>query len=179
MANGARYKVQTRYGWFSLDEGSYRDYLAGKLLWIDWPPKRDPAQEMKQEPLPPEVSPRALRLRDNAAKQGLLKTLGEFARVPQPPCKERMRELAIYELNLSVRASNGLMRGGVQTFGKLDELIRSENGISSIRNLGAKSVKEIQEAFLSECYARLLPYEKAVFWQETLDLNESGLSDNL
>lgn len=24
MANGARYKVQTRYGWFSLDEASYR-----------------------------------------------------------------------------------------------------------------------------------------------------------
>ena len=31
MGNGPRYKVQTRYGWFSLDEGSYRDYLSGKL----------------------------------------------------------------------------------------------------------------------------------------------------
>ena len=178
MANGARYKVQTRYGWFSLDEGSYRDYLAGKLLWIDWPPKRDPNQSVKQEPLPPDVSQRALQLRDSAAKYGLTEVLQECSSVPQAPCKERMRELAIYELNLSVRAGNGLMRAGIQTFGKLDELIRSESGIGSIRNLGAKSVKEIQEAFLAECYTRLLPYEKAEFWQEVLDLNKSGLSDN-
>ena len=178
MGNGARYKVQTRYGWFSLDEGSYRDYLAGKLLWIDWPPKREANQTAKQESLPPEVSPLALQLRDSAAKYGLIEALREFPKVPHVPCKERMRDLAIYELNLSVRASNGLMRGGIQTFGKLDELIRSEGGIGSIRNLGVKSVKEIREAFLAECYMRLLPYEKAAFWQEVLNLNESDLSDN-
>ena len=37
MKNGAKYDVQTRWGWFRLDEGAYRDYLAGRL-WICWEP---------------------------------------------------------------------------------------------------------------------------------------------
>lgn len=179
MGNGPRYKVQTRYGWFSLDEGSYRDYLAGKLTWINWPPIRDPNKAAKQEPAPPDVSPEAIKLRDQASSFGFMELLKEYAAVPPAPCKERMYNLPIYELNLSVRASNGLMRAGVQTFEKLEQLIRSERGVSYVRNLGAKSVKEIHEAFLQECYSRLLPYEKAEFWQEVITLNSSGLSDNL
>ncbi len=178
MANGVRYKVQTRYGWFSLDEGSYRDYLAGKLQWINWPPLRNPNEPVKQEELPPDVSPEALELRDRAAKVGALEILQEFNIFPNVPYKDCMYDLPIYELNLSVRASNGLMRAGVQTFERLDHLIRSEKGVASVRNLGAKSVKEIREAFLMECYTRLLPYERAVFWQEVLDLNKSGLLDD-
>ena len=177
MGNSPRYKVQTRYGWFSLDEGSYRDYLAGKLQWINWPPLRDPNEPVRKEPLPPDVSAEAITLREKAAKSGMQEVLQEFAVFPHAPCKERMFHIPIYEINLSVRASNGLMRAGVQTYGKLDQLIRSENGIAAVRNLGAKSVKEIQEAFLLECYTRLLPYEKAEFWQEILDCNQSGLSD--
>ena len=38
MQKSPRYEVQTKYGWFSLDERSYQDYLAGKL-WITWPPE--------------------------------------------------------------------------------------------------------------------------------------------
>ena len=177
MGKGARYKVQTRYGWFSLDEGSYRDYISGKLKWIDWPPLRDPNEPIKQDPLPPNVSPKALELRDKAAKLGVLDVLQDFTTTPPPPYQERMYDLAIYELNLSVRASNGLMRAGIQDFNKLNQLIRSEHGILSIRNLGAKSAKEIQNAFLLECYARLLPYEKAEFWQEVLELNKTHLLD--
>ena len=37
MKNGARYVVTTHWGTFSLDEGAYQDYLAGKL-WICWTP---------------------------------------------------------------------------------------------------------------------------------------------
>lgn len=173
MGNGPRYKVQTRYGWFSLDEGSYRDYLSGKLQWINWPPLRDPNEPVKQDPLPPNASPKALELRDKAAKTGVKELLRDFITYPAAPCKERMRDLPIYEMELSVRASNGLMRAGVQTFGKLEQLMQSESGILSVRNLGAKSVKEIQEAFFTECYKRLLPYEKAEFWQEVLDQNLS------
>ena len=173
MGNGPRYKVQTRYGWFSLDEGSYRDYLSGKLQWINWPPLRDPNEPVKKDPLPPNASPKALELRDKAAKHGVLELLRDFTTCPIAPCKERMSDIPIYEMNLTVRASNGLMRAGVQTFGRLAQLIQSETGIMSVRNLGAKSVKEIQDAFLMECYARLLPYEKAEFWQEVLDMNRS------
>lgn len=177
MGNSPRYQVQTRYGWFSLDEGSYRDYLAGKLQWIDWPPQREAAESARQDAPPPHISKKAIELRDRAARSSLLEMMKDFAVFPPVPCKERMYGLSVYELNLSVRASNGLMRAGVQTFGRLDQLMQSEGGIRSVRNLGEKSVKEIREAFLVECYTRLLPYEKAEFWQEVLELNLSGLSD--
>lgn len=179
MGNGPRYKVQTRYGWFSLDEGAYQDYLAGKLTWINWPPLRSQTEPVKKDHLPPNVSSRAIELRDSAARFGVLELLPEFASVPPVPCRERMHDLPIYEMNLSVRASNGLMRAGVQTFGSLAQLMQTEGGVASVRNLGAKSVKEIRETFLAECYARLLPYERAEFWQSVLDLNESSLSDAL
>jgi hypothetical protein len=171
MDRGARYTVKTRYGVFSLDEGSYRDYLAGKL-WINWPPERDPNHPLKQEPLPPDVSQEAIQLRESTIKHGVLQVLQQFIMMPSAPYKDRMHDVSIYELNLSVRASNGLMRAGIQTFGKLSELLDTERGIMSIRNLGAKSVKEIQEAFMVECYDRLLNYEKAAFWQDVLGLNE-------
>ena len=171
MDRGARYTVKTRYGVFSLDEGSYRDYLAGKL-WINWPPERNTDQPVKQESLPPDVTKEAIRLRDSASKHGVLPVLWRFIMMPNAPYKERMQDVSIYELNLSVRASNGLMRAGIQTFGKLSKLMDTERGIISIRNLGAKSVREINEAFIMECYDRLLSYEKAMFWQEVLDLNK-------
>lgn len=171
MDRGARYTVKTRYGVFSLDEGSYRDYLAGKL-WINWPPEREPNQPAKHESLPPNVTKEAIRLRDSASKHGVLPVLWRFIMMPNAPYKDRMHEVSIYELNLSVRSSNGLMRAGIQNFGKLNQLIETEKGISAVRNLGAKSVKEIKDMFIMECYARLLPYEKAVFWQEVLELNE-------
>ena len=174
MGNGPRYKVQTRYGWFSLDEGSYRDYISGKMQWINWPPLRDPNEPVKKDPLPPNASPKALELRDRAAKCGVLELLRDFETRPASPCKERMHDLPIYEMNLTVRSSNGLMRAGIQSFGSLAQLIQSENGIMAVRNLGAKSVKEIQDALMEECYTRLLPYEKAEFWQEVLDKNLSS-----
>ena len=171
MEKGARYTVQTRYGWFSLDEGSYRDYLAGKL-WINWPPVRDKNAPPVQAELPPDVSEEAVRLRERAEKQGVLETLQALNATALPPCKARMKDLAIYEMNLSVRSGNGLMRAGINTFGKLDAVLRGEE-LANIRNIGAKSVQEIRDAFLAECYDRLLPYEKAEFWQAVLDADRS------
>ena len=171
MGNGPRYKVQTRYGWFSLDEGSYRDYLSGKLQWIDWPPLKSKKQQDVQETLPPDVSKQAIQLREAAAKTSVPDVLLQFPNAPHAPYKDRMSDLDIYELNLSVRSSNGLMRAGIHTFGKLNTLMMSEGGILSIRNLGAKSVKEIRTAFIAECYSRLIPYEKAEFWQTVIDSN--------
>ena len=173
MEKGARYIVKTKYGYFSLDEESYQDYLAGKL-WINWPPERN-AQKESQVFAPANVSQEAVQLRDEAGKKGVLTALEPFATIPPAPCKPRMYDNSIYELNLTVRSSNGLMRAGVQTFGSLSDLMLSEGGIAGIRNLGAKSVKEIHDAFLMECYARLLPYEKAEFWQEVLELNQSDI----
>ena len=175
MEKSARYKVQTRYGWFSLDEASYKDYLSGKLRWIDWPPLRTERPEV-QATLLPDTSQEAIQLRDKAEKEGLVPVLQQFRDAPSP-YRQRMANTQIFDMSLSVRASNGLMRAGIDTFEKLDTLIKSPGGVGAVRNLGVKSAKEIQEAFFVECYCKLLPYEKAVYWQSVLDANKGGVHE--
>ena len=50
MENGAKYEVNTYWGWFRLDEGASRDYLAGRL-WICRTPggRRTPAPAGESE----------------------------------------------------------------------------------------------------------------------------------
>ena len=172
MENGAKYEVNTYWGWFRLDEGAYRDYLAGRL-WICRTPggRRTPAPA---ETLPADVSDEAKRLCERAGREGAAAVLaslcgGDGFRVP---CRGETAALSIDELNLSVRSSNGLRRAGIHDLGTLCARIESPLGLSSIRNLGVKSVKEITTAMVSECYARLRPYEKLRYWQDVLDERE-------
>ena len=67
MENGAKYEVNTYWGWFRLDEGAYRDYLAGRL-WICRTPggRRTPAPA---ETLPADVSDEAKRLCERAGRE--------------------------------------------------------------------------------------------------------------
>ena len=170
MKNGARYVVTTHWGTFSLDEGAYQDYLAG-TLWICWTPGK-PAEkkEFPQHQIPPHVTDRALDLSDQAEKDGVLQTLKNLGLHEAPaPYSDRFAKLSIDELNLTVRSSNGLKRANAHTFAKLRELLQMENGLLNVRNIGQKSVKEIKQVFFEECYSRLLPYEKAQYWQEVLD----------
>ena len=60
MSNGIRYRVQTHWGYFSLDENSYQDYLAGKL-WIIW--KSGKTETPKPEAELTHLSAEAIRLR--------------------------------------------------------------------------------------------------------------------
>ncbi|HZK42947.1 MAG TPA: DNA-directed RNA polymerase subunit alpha [Syntrophomonadaceae bacterium] len=55
--------------------------------------------------------------------------------------KDKVLEMSIEELELSVRASNGLKRANINTVGELIEKTREE--MSKIRNLGQKSLEEI------------------------------------
>ena len=170
MKNGAKYVVTTHWGTFSLDEGAYQDYLAGKL-WICWTPSK-PAQPQNTTSsyIPPNVTDRAVSLRDQADKAGVLATLCQLGiHDALVPYSSRLADLSIDEMNLTVRSSNGLKRANAGTFGRLRDLLAMENGILSVRNLGQKSAKEIKQLFFEECYARLLPYEKAQYWQEILD----------
>ena len=80
-----------------------------------------------------------------------------------------MSEVEIYEMNLSVRASNGLMRAGIKTLGKLADLVVLPNGLKSIRNLGAKSEREIMHSFVGLCYEKLNYREKLEFWQKAIN----------
>ena len=170
MKNGARYVVTTHWGTFSLDEASYQDYLAGNL-WICWTPgKPRQPQQTVSDYVPPNVTDRAASLREQADKAGVLATLHQLGVSDAlVPYSSRLADLSIDEMNLTVRSSNGLKRANAGTFGQLRNLLAMENGILSVRNLGQKSAKEIKQLFFEECYTRLLPYEKAQYWQEVLD----------
>lgn len=166
MNSNCKYEVQTHWGWFRLDEGAYRDYLAGKL-WICWVPGKRPEPYTDPTALPVTVGKAAKALMERAEWLGVIPVAKECCptlEVPIP-CKARMEDLGIEELPLSVRASNGLRRAGIHTYGQLKKVTGSESGLLTIRNLGMKSVLEIRAAFLGECYHRLLPVEKAEFWQ--------------
>jgi len=56
--------------------------------------------------------------------------------------KDKILDMSIEELELSVRASNGLKRANINTVGDLIEKTREE--MSKIRNLGQKSLEEIE-----------------------------------
>ena len=170
MKNGARYVVTTHWGTFSLDEGSYQDYLNGNL-WICWTPGK-PAQPQHTSSgyVSPNVTDRAISLRDQADKIGVLETLHQLGvHNALVPYNTRLDDLSIDEMNLTVRSSNGLKRANAGTFGHLRDLLAMESGILSVRNLGQKSAKEIKHLFFEECYARMFPYEKAQYWQEVID----------
>ena len=169
MKNGARYVVTTHWGTFSLDEASYQDYLAGNL-WICWTPGKPQQKQTISGYIPPNVTDRAVTLRDQADKSGVLTTLHQLGvHEALVPYSSRLADLSIDEMNLTVRSSNGLKRANAGTFGRLRDLLAMENGIMSVRNLGQKSAKEIKQLFFEECYTRLLPYEKAHYWQDVID----------
>ena len=170
MRNGARYVVTTHWGTFSLDEGSYQDYLAGKL-WICWTPgKPEQTQHTPSGNVPPNVTKRAIAMREQAEHIGVLAALHQLGiHDALVPYSIRLADLNIDEMNLTVRSSNGLKRANIHTFSTLKEVLTIENGLLNIRNIGQKSIKEIKQLFFEECYARLLPYEKAQYWQEILD----------
>ena len=169
MKNGARYVVTTHWGCFSLDEGSYQDYLAGKL-WISWKPGKAAEPQSPAEPIPANVTERAVTLCEHANTVGFftaLNTLGlHDSRLPY---SDRLAALGIDELNLTVRSGNGLKRANIHTFAQLRNQLEIESGLISFRNIGQKSMQEIKQVFTQECYARLLPYEKARYWQDILD----------
>ena len=175
MKNGARYVVTTHWGTFSLDEGSYQDYLAGNH-WICWTPGKPNQQQSNANHTPANVTERAVALRDQADRTGILPALQKLGiQDAIVPYSTRLADLSIDEMNLTVRSSNGLKRANIHSFSSLKEVLGQEDGLSRIRNIGVKSIKEIKQFFFEECYARLLPYEKAQYWQEVLDNTDSGI----
>lgn len=87
------------------------------------------------------------------------------------PISEKDMDTDITELNLSVRAFNGLKRRGVSTVRDLVGII--ENGeLSCVRNLGRLSVSQIKTLVLDYCYYQLNDGEKIVFFQKLIDKNK-------
>ncbi len=167
------YEVNTHWGRFLLDRRSYEDYLAGRL-WISWKPGGHSRQTETQAVavLLPSVTEEAVRLRDRASGQGVYAVLQDIfpGRQAEIPYRQRMRDRSIDEMPLSVRSLNCLMRANAATFGRLRDLIDREEGLRSVRNLGAKSEAEIKRCFFEACYQSLTPNEQAIYWQETIDM---------
>ena len=155
MNPNCKYEVHTYWGWFRLDEGAYQDYLAGKL-WITWVPgKPDQSHPVGSDPV--HVSDEALKYRELAARSDAYTVCYQFFATGKAtvPYRAKMSDTPIDEMCLSVRASNGLMRAGANTFGK---------------------VKEIKPCFFNSCYSLLNEYEKAEWWQEVIDGNANSAS---
>ena len=68
-------------------------------------------------------------------------------------------ETPIEEMTLSVRAYNALKRAGIHTAGELADWI-TENKLHTIRNLGVKSVRELQTKLMCLGYEHLTQQEK-------------------
>lgn len=61
---------------------------------------------------------------------------------------------SIYSLRVSIRASNGLIRGGIRTIGEL--FLASESDLRDIQYFGEKSLNEIESALKEWCCERSL-----------------------
>lgn len=72
-----------------------------------------------------------------------IETTTEGEPKPQAPEPEEYSDHPIHELELSIRSENCLLRGGIQTMGDL--LRKSRDDLLKIRNLGKKSLKEIED----------------------------------
>ena len=57
--------------------------------------------------------------------------------------KEKVLEMSIEDLELSVRSFNCLKRAGIQTVQELAS--KTEDDMIKVRNLGKKSLKEVKE----------------------------------
>ena len=79
----------------------------------------------------------------------------------QPPLPDNR---PIHELDLSIRSENCLLRGGITTIGEL--LQRSRDDLLKIRNLGRKSLTEIEEKLTARGYA-LMPSKPGESESET------------
>lgn len=78
--------------------------------------------------------------------------------------------LSIKDLDLSVRSYNALMAHGIKDVGKLVDLLNSGN-LRDVRNLGAKSTKEIQLRAFEFSYEALNEKDKKSFLENLLKIN--------
>ena len=114
-----------------------------------------------------------MTLFESAEKIGLISTLAPFGNDIKIsiPLSQKFCDKSIDDMDLSVRASNGLKRSGAMTVRELTDTIMSEKGLDTVRNLGKKSISEIKTKLLYLAYNELNDKEKQAFWNEFIELN--------
>lgn len=117
-----------------------------------------------------------MTLFESAEKIGLISTLAPFGNDIKIsiPLSQKFCDKSIDDMNLSVRASNGLKRSGAMTVRELTDTIMSEKGLDTVRNLGKKSISEIKTKLLYLAYNELNDKEKQAFWNEFIELNSKS-----
>lgn len=75
----------------------------------------------------------------------------EVAKVESDSTPNKMADMPIEELELSVRSYNCLKRANINTIGEL--LLKSEDEMIKVRNLGKKSLDEVEQKLLSLGFA--------------------------
>jgi len=161
------YEVKTKcFGTVRLDEGAYKDFLAGRS-WLCYGMSTD----MPKADAPANISDRALQLRSIANKQSPFELYSESfeTKAGVYPYSEKNEAVIFDDETLSVRSRNALRRSNVRTLGELYKRIKSDEGLKSIRNLGAKSEAEVLREFFNYSYLKLNEYEQAAFWQKLID----------
>ena len=121
------------------------------------------------------ISQEAMRYREISQQRDVYLMLQLYCPGKQVglPYRERMRDIPIDEMNLSVRSSNALMRSNARTFGGVMDLLLEENGLKKVRNLGIKSEREIVRSFFSACYYRMTQREQERFWRKVIENNKN------
>ena len=114
-----------------------------------------------------------MTLFESAEKIGLISTLAPFGNDIRIsiPLSQKFCDKSIDDMDLSVRASNGLKRSGAMTVRELTDTIMSEKGLDTVRNLGKKSISEIKTKLLYLAYNELSDKEKQAFWNKFIELN--------
>lgn len=113
---------------------------------------------------------------ESAEKIGLVSTLATFGNNIRIsiPLSQQLCDKSIDDMDLSVRAANGLKRSGAMTVRELTDVIMSEKGLETVRNLGKKSISEIKTKLLHIAYNDLNDYEKQCFWNRFIELNSNS-----
>lgn len=114
-----------------------------------------------------------IELYGSAKENGLIPTLyGVFGKNVKVtvPFSQKACDAQIDVIEFSVRAMNALKRAGLFTIGDVIESISREE-LSKIRNLGKKTVNEIQTHILAFGYEKLTENEKRCFFYDLLENN--------
>ena len=83
----------------------------------------------------------------------------------------QMRNTPLDALELGQRSYNCLKRAGYGTIGEVADAISKGRELKSIRNCGAKSIREIMEQLFLYQYASLSPDRQEAYLKEVVQMN--------
>ena len=84
---------------------------------------------------------------------------------------DKMRDTPLEALELGQRSYNCLKRAGYSTVGELTDAISGSQDLKSIRNCGAKSVREVMDQLFLFQYTSLKREKQEVYLKEVVEMN--------